>query len=72
VKQPHLTPRERSILDAYPRHGSYKNIAHELGIAQQTVGNAVASILRKFDAASLGQAVVLYERGRREWREVGL
>ncbi len=66
---PHFSPRELDILRLYPVHGNYKGIAWALGIKKQTIANYIKAILEKMDAASLGQAVVLYERAVRSTRQ---
>jgi DNA-binding NarL/FixJ family response regulator len=61
-----LSGRERMVLYAYARVGTYKLIAYELGITVATVKNHVSSILAKLDCATIGQAAVrlaFYELG---------
>lgn len=54
-----LTPRELEVLD-YVAHGLInKQVAHKLGVSEQTVKNYMSSILRKLDANDRTQAVVL-------------
>ena len=54
-----LTSRELEIL-SYVAHGYInKQVAHKLGISEQTIKNHVSSILRKLDANDRTQAVVL-------------
>ncbi len=53
-----LSPREMEILQ-YVTHGmSNKEIAHRLGISQQTVKNHMTSILRKLNVEDRTQAAV--------------
>ena len=57
-----LTSRELEILN-YVAHGYInKQVAHKLGISEQTIKNHVSSILRKLDANDRTQAVVLAMR----------
>ena len=67
-----LSQRQREVLDAYIIHGEQKDIAAALCISLQTVKNHVSHILDKLDCASSLQAVILYDRWRREqaWPEV--
>ena len=54
-----LTPRELEVL-SYVAHGYInKQIAHKLGISEQTIKNHMSSILSKLDANDRTQAVVL-------------
>jgi len=54
-----LSPRETEILD-YIAHGYInKQVAHKLGISEQTIKNHMSSILRKLDVNDRTQAVVL-------------
>lgn len=60
-----LSPREMEILQLITRGLSNKEIAHELGISQQTVKNHMTSILRKLAVNDRTQAA-LYAL-RRGW-----
>lgn len=60
-----LEPRERQLLEAYIVHGSYKAVAWEMGLAEQTVKNMAARIHRVLDVTSITQACVLYDRATR-------
>ncbi len=53
-----LSPREMEILQYVTRGLSNKEIAHRLGISQQTVKNHMTSILRKMDVKDRTQAAV--------------
>ncbi len=54
-----LSPREINVLDLIAQGNSNKDIAHELGISEQTVKNHVASIMRKLVANDRTHAVVI-------------
>lgn len=54
-----LTPRELEILSYVARGYINKQVAHNLGISEQTIKNHMSSILRKLDANDRTQAVVL-------------
>jgi len=57
-----LTSRELEIL-SYVAHGYInKQVAHKLGISEQTIKNHMSSILRKLDANDRTQAVVMAMR----------
>ena len=54
-----LTPRELEILSYVARGYINKQVAHKLGVSEQTVKNHMTSVLRKLDANDRTQAVVL-------------
>lgn len=54
-----LSPRETEILEYIAQGNSNKEIAHALGICNQTVKNHVTSIMRKLAANDRTHAVVL-------------
>ena len=54
-----LTPRELEILSYIARGYLNKQVAHKLGISEQTIKNHMSSILHKLDANDRTQAVVL-------------
>ncbi len=54
-----LTPRETQILNYITTGNSNKQIAHVLGISEQTIKNHVSAILRKLNANDRAHAVVL-------------
>jgi DNA-binding NarL/FixJ family response regulator len=54
-----LSPRETEILEHIAQGNSNKEIAHTLGICNQTVKNHVTSIMRKLTANDRTHAVVL-------------
>jgi DNA-binding NarL/FixJ family response regulator len=53
-----LSPREMEILGYVTRGISNKDIAHQLGISQQTVKNHMTSILRKLQVDDRTQAAI--------------
>jgi len=53
-----LSTREMEILQHVVRGSSNKEIAHALGISQQTVKNHISSILRKLDVSDRTEAAV--------------
>ena len=64
-----LTPRETETLKYVAEGYSNKQIAHVLGISEQTIKNHVTSILNKLDANDRTHAVVLALR--QGWIEIG-
>ena len=54
-----LTAREKEILKCVARGYANKQIAYELGISEETIKNHVSSILRKLNANSRTDAVVI-------------
>ncbi len=54
-----LTPREKEILSYMAQGYVNKQIAHQLGISEQTIKNHVTSILRKLNANVRTEAVVV-------------
>lgn len=54
-----LTPRETQILTYIASGNTNKQIAHVLGISEQTIKNHVSSILRKLNANDRAHAVAL-------------
>lgn len=58
-----LSPREREIVAALLRGESNKNIARDLGIAEQTVKNHLHELYGRFDVSSrLGLALAIGQR----------
>jgi DNA-binding NarL/FixJ family response regulator len=55
---PMLSPREREVLDLIARGDDNHRIAHQLGVSEKTVRNAVSSILAKLRLADRSQAIV--------------
>jgi DNA-binding NarL/FixJ family response regulator len=55
---PVLSPREREVLDLIARGDDNHRIAHQLGVSEKTVRNAVSSILAKLRLADRSQAIV--------------
>ncbi len=64
-----LTPRETETLRYVAEGYSNKQIAHVLGISEQTIKNHVTSILNKLDANDRTHAVVLALR--QGWIDIG-
>lgn len=64
-----LTPRETETLKYVAEGYSNKQIAHVLGISEQTIKNHVTSILNKLDANDRTHAVVLALR--QGWIDIG-
>jgi DNA-binding CsgD family transcriptional regulator len=60
-----LNRREKQILQLYPERGTYKQIAHALGLREATIRNNVTVLLSKLDLPHLGQAAVLFDRWAR-------
>ncbi len=54
-----LTPRETEILTLIAHGHPNKQIAHQLGLSENTIKNHVSSIMRKLDANDRTQAVVM-------------
>jgi DNA-binding NarL/FixJ family response regulator len=48
-----LTPRQREVLAAYLRTGSYHGAARELGLTRQTVANHLHATYNRLGARSL-------------------
>jgi DNA-binding NarL/FixJ family response regulator len=55
---PHLTTRERTVLERIAQGQSNGAIAADLGLAPKTVGNHVSSIFAKLRVASRAEAIV--------------
>ena len=64
-----LTPRETETLKYVAEGYSNKQIAHAMGISEQTIKNHVTSILDKLDANDRTHAVVL--AFRQGWIDIG-
>lgn len=54
-----LTLRELDVIRGVMKHGRYKDVAEELGIAEQTVKSHASSILTKTGASSMHQVPYL-------------
>jgi DNA-binding NarL/FixJ family response regulator len=52
-----LTPRQREVLAAYLRTGSYHGTARELGLTRQTVANHLHEAYNRLGARSLLEAL---------------
>jgi LuxR family maltose regulon positive regulatory protein len=63
--RPALSPAERTVLDLLRTHLTLAEIAEELHVSRNTVKSQVASLYRKLDASSRGEAL-------RQARAVGL
>jgi LuxR family transcriptional regulator, regulator of acetate metabolism len=59
---PHLTPREREVLDLLVAGASNRDIAQRLVLAESTAKGHVAALLEKFDARSRLQLVATARR----------
>jgi len=59
-----LTHREIQILSCIANGGTNKQVAHMLGISEQTIKNHVSAILRKLNANDRAHAVALAIRNR--------
>jgi DNA-binding NarL/FixJ family response regulator len=55
-----LTPREQEVLELLVTGKANKQIAHELGMHQDTVKHHVSEILRKLDVPSRTAAAIWY------------
>jgi DNA-binding NarL/FixJ family response regulator len=53
-----LSPRQKQILEYAKVGKSNKEIAHSLGITEQTVKNHMTSLFRKMDVTNRTQAVM--------------
>jgi RNA polymerase sigma factor (sigma-70 family) len=58
-----LAPRERQVLELLGRGFRYKEIAHELGIAEGTVSEYVERAREALGATTTTEAAVIYTRG---------
>lgn len=59
-----LSRRQREVLVAYIKHGSYRAVAEELGINENTARTRIGYVLRKNGWESVAQAA--YRLGREE------
>jgi len=59
-----LTQRELQILDCIANGGSNKQVAHTLGISEQTIKNHVSAILRKLNVNDRAHAVAMAIRNQ--------
>jgi two-component system response regulator DegU len=59
-----LTHRETQILSCIANGGTNKQVAHKLGISEQTIKNHVSAILRKLNANDRAHAVALAIRNQ--------
>lgn len=53
------TKRELEVLEAYSRLGSQKKVAHELGIALQTVKNSMKNLYVKLGVGGAMEAIAV-------------
>jgi two-component system NarL family response regulator len=58
----HLSPREVDVIGAVAAGGDNKQVAHRLGVSEETVKTHMKSILSKLDASDRLQAVVIAMR----------
>jgi FixJ family two-component response regulator len=56
-----LTPREREVLAELARGRINKQIAYDLGISEVTVKLHRSNVMRKMEAASLGELIRAWE-----------
>jgi FixJ family two-component response regulator len=66
-----LTPREREVLHEVARGRLNKQIAFDLGISEVTVKLHRGNVMRKMEAASIGELIRAWETLPAEMREVG-
>jgi FixJ family two-component response regulator len=64
-----LTPREREVLAALARGRINKQIAYDLGISEVTVKLHRSNVMRKMEAASLGELIRAWESLPADLRE---
>lgn len=68
---PNLTLREKQILDLLRSSGaSNKQIARQLGIAEETVRVHIRALLRKIGCVNRTQAAIWWERQQAAWLSV--
>jgi FixJ family two-component response regulator len=66
-----LTPREREVLHAVARGRINKQIAFDLGISEVTVKLHRGNVMRKMEAASIGELIRAWETLPAPMREAG-
>lgn len=66
-----LTPREREVLHAVARGRLNKQIAFDLGISEVTVKLHRGNVMRKMEAASIGELIRAWETLPAPMREAG-
>ena len=66
-----LTPREREVLQEVARGRLNKQIAFDLGISEVTVKLHRGNVMRKMEAASIGELIRIWETLPATVREVG-
>jgi DNA-binding NarL/FixJ family response regulator len=57
-RNPTLTPRERTIVEAMMTAAANKTIAARLGMTEQSVKNRLTAIYRKFDVSNRLELVI--------------
>jgi FixJ family two-component response regulator len=66
-----LTPREREVLHEVARGRLNKQIAFDLGISEVTVKLHRGNVMRKMEAASVGELIRAWETLPAPMREAG-
>lgn len=64
VDGPHLSPREREVLDLLLKGRSEKQAAAALELSRYTVNDYVKSLYRKYDVSSRGELLARFVAGR--------
>jgi FixJ family two-component response regulator len=67
-----LTPREREVLRQVARGRLNKQIAFDLGISEVTVKLHRGNVMRKMEAASIGELILTWETLPASMREAGV
>ena len=60
-----LSPRQRQVLRLYVTEGSYKAVAHHLGLSRHTVKNLGFRAMQRLGVESITQACILVDRAER-------
>lgn len=62
---PHLTDRERAVLDLIAGHRTNAEIAQKLGVSSKTVRNQVSNILTKLQVETRAEAIIRARQANR-------